>query len=103
MATSDEELQKLPAELLSSFREARAAIAQQRYTDALVILQKGLDRKYDPAALDGLSLVEHFLGLVWILEFNLQQTNGIDWKVSLSKFQRRTRAVLSAKNICRSC
>jgi hypothetical protein len=85
MTTSNEEQHKLPAELLSSLNETRAAIAQQRYADALVILQQGLDRTYDSAKLDGLSLVEHFLGLVWILEFNLQQTKGNDWETKVVK------------------
>ena len=85
MTTSDEELVKLPANLLSSFHDARTAIAQQRYSDALVILQQGLNNKYDSATVNGLSLLEHFVGLLWILEFNLRQTKGINWEAKVAK------------------
>ena len=89
MSNSDEETQNLPPDLLSSFVEARAAIANQKYRDALSVLQQGLDQKYDPAKIDPLSLLQHFLGLVWILEFNLRQADGIDWQARIPKIAEK--------------
>ena len=83
MSNSDEEGRLLPPDLLASLADARTAIANQKYRDALSSLQKGLDQKYDPAELDSLSLLQHFLGLVWILEFNLRQADGIDWQARI--------------------
>src|SRR5712691_7567446 len=118
MSNSDEETRKLPPDLLSSFADARTAIANQKYRDALSVLQQALDRKYDSAELDALSLLEHFFGLVWILEFNLRQADGIEWQARIPKIpEKDTRCSFCGKkyaevakvitgaegNICNEC
>jgi hypothetical protein len=80
MPSSNEETRKLPPDLLSSLGDARTAIVQQKYREALSVLEQGLGRKYDPAELDSLYLLEHFRGLIFVLEFNLRQAFGIDWQ-----------------------
>jgi hypothetical protein len=118
MSSSDQETPKLPPDLLSSFADARTAIANQNYRDALSVLQQGLDQKYDPAEIDALSLLQHFLGLGWILEFNLRQADGIDWQARIPTIpEKDTRCSFCGKtyaevaklitgaegNICNEC
>ena len=118
MSNSDEETRKLPPDLLSSFADARNAIVQQKYRDALSALQQGLDQKYDPAGIDPLYLLEHFRGLLWILEFNLRQADGIEWQARIPKIpEKDTRCSFCGKtyaevaklitgsegNICNEC
>src|SRR5262249_42005905 len=68
-----------------TFRDARTAIAQQKYAEALSLLEDGLDRQYDPTTIDSLELLKHFRGLIYILEFNLRQAKGSEWPQKVKK------------------
>ena len=98
MSNSDETAPGLPEGLLIAFREARIAIAQQKYAEALSGLEQGLDRKYDPTAIDTLELLAHLRGLVFILEFNLRQAHGLDWPQKVKKVpDNETRCLFCGK------
>ena len=117
-AAREEDSDSLPADLLHVFNETRQAIADQRYKDALSILMSGLDQSYNSTELDGVALRSHFLGLLWILNFNLRKTDGANWESKIQKvpakemqcsFCSRTYADVSRlisgaeSNICEEC
>src|SRR5215813_1069464 len=81
--SNNETVPNLPVDLLVTHQDARTAIAQQKYAEALSLLQEGLDRQYDAGAIDSRELLKYFRGLLFVLEFNLQQAKGLDWSQKL--------------------
>ena len=98
MSNSDGTPPRLPEDLLITLQDARTAIAQQKYGEALSVLEQGLDRKYDPTAIDPLELIAHVRGLIFILEFNLTQAHGVEWPKKIKKApENETRCLFCGK------
>ena len=81
--SNNETTPNLPEHLLLALQDARTAIAQQKYGEALSVLQEGLDGQYEATTIDSLELLKYFRGLLFILEFNLQQAKGAEWSKKL--------------------